>query len=182
MLRRLLSVLAIALGISYAGVLPASASNPTPYPGTLVTKTSHHYQALIRRLEAAVRANKMGLVTRASATLGGKTALKMTIPGNMVIGVYHPRFAIRMLKASVAAGIEAPLRFYLTENADRTGTLTYRKPSSIFALYQSGYLDKMALELDKLFCPDRQSGNNSVRTVLANALIRDPGKWAPKIA
>jgi uncharacterized protein (DUF302 family) len=56
-----------------------------------------------------------------------------------------------MLKACVAAGIEAPLRFYITENADKTATLTYRKPSSTFAPYQSRDLNKMALELDKNF-------------------------------
>jgi len=60
----------------------------------------------------------MGLVNRASATLDAKRVLDLSIPGNMVIGVYHPRFAVRMLKASVRAGIEAPTRFYITENAD----------------------------------------------------------------
>jgi uncharacterized protein (DUF302 family) len=130
---------------------PGRADKTTPYPGTIVTTTNHSYSALIKRLDNAVEANKMGLVSRASATLGAKHALKMTIPGNMVIGVYHPRFAVRMLKASVAAGIEAPLRFYITENADKTATLTYRKPSSTFAPYQSRDLNKMALELDKIF-------------------------------
>ena len=102
------------------------------------------------RLGAAVKANKMGLVTRASATLGA-ASLGRTIPGNMVIGVYRPDFAIRMLDASVAAGIEAPLRFYITENADKTATLTWRKPSAVFAPYESPALDKMAGELDAIF-------------------------------
>ena len=68
----------------------------------------------------------------------------------MVIGVYHPRFAVRMLKASVPAGIEAPLRFYITENPDKTATLTYRTPTSIFAPYGSKALDAMARELDDI--------------------------------
>jgi uncharacterized protein (DUF302 family) len=69
----------------------------------------------------------------------------------MVVGVYHPRFAVRMLKASVPAGIEAPLRFYITENPDGTATLTYRKPSATFAPYKSEALDEMAKELDVIF-------------------------------
>jgi len=65
--------------------------------------------------------------------------------------VFHPKYAVRMLKASVAAGIEAPLRFYITENDDGTATLTYRKPSSVFAPYDNADLDAMALELDAIF-------------------------------
>ena len=56
-----------------------------------------------------------------------------------------------MLKASVPAGIEAPLRFYLTENADGTATLTYRSPSAVFRPYASVELDAMAKELDTIF-------------------------------
>lgn len=69
----------------------------------------------------------------------------------MVIGVFAPRFAVRMLRASVPAGIEAPLRFYITENADGTATLTYRTPSSTFAPYGDAALDNMAKELDAIF-------------------------------
>ncbi|MCK5273858.1 MAG: DUF302 domain-containing protein, partial [Alphaproteobacteria bacterium] len=90
----------------------ALAENATPYPGTQIIATKHSYKDLVASLDAAVKANKMGLVTRASATLGAKAKLNKTIPGNMVVGVYRPDFAVRMLDASVAAGIEAPLRFY----------------------------------------------------------------------
>jgi len=121
-------------------------------PGWEIAKTRHSYANLIARLDAAVKANKMGLVTRASATLGAK-ALGKTIPGNMVIGVYNPRFAVRMLAASIPAGIEAPIRFYITENADRTATLSYKIPSAVFAPYADGGQDlaAMARELDAIF-------------------------------
>ena len=69
----------------------------------------------------------------------------------MVIGVYHPRFAVRMLKVSVPAGIKAPIRFYITEYADKTASLTYRTPSSIFSPSESSYLDAIARELDSIF-------------------------------
>ena len=74
-------------------------------------------------LPKAVAKNKMGVVAKASATLGAKK-IGVTIPGNMVVMVFHPKFAVRMLEASVPAGIEAPLRFYLTETTDGTTTLT----------------------------------------------------------
>jgi uncharacterized protein (DUF302 family) len=145
-----LAALSLAVALILAGT-PAMAQKSAPYPGTKIVKTSHNYKTLVQRLGKAVAKNKMGLVNSASATLGAKRVLGLTIPGNMVIGVYHPRFAVRMLKASVPAGIEAPLRFYITENADKTATLTYRTPTSIFAPYGSAALDTMAQELDGIF-------------------------------
>ena len=143
---------AISLAVAlFLGGPPAIGQNSPPYSGTKIVKTSHSYKTLVQRLGKAVAKNKMGLVNRASATLGAKRVLGLTIPGNMVIGVYHPRFAVRMLKASVPAGIEAPLRFYITENPDKTATLTYRTPTSVFASYGSAALDTMARELDNIF-------------------------------
>lgn len=144
-------LLAAGLLALVALVPPAGAENPTPYPGTNVIRTSHSYTDLVGRLDAAVKASKMGLVTRASATVGAAKMLNKTIPGNMVVGVYRPDFAVRMLEASVAAGIEAPLRFYITEEADGTATLTYRTPSAVFAPYGVPALDEMAKELDAIF-------------------------------
>ena len=122
-------------------------------PGWKVAKTPHGYQALIKRLDQAVKENKMGLVTRASATLGAKKVLGKTIAGNMVVGVYRPDFAVRMLEASIPAGIEAPIRFYVTENADGTATLSYKTPTAVFAPYADGgaKLRDLAAELDVVF-------------------------------
>jgi uncharacterized protein (DUF302 family) len=69
----------------------------------------------------------------------------------MVVGVYRNDFAVRMLEASVPAGIEAPIRFYMTENPDGTASLTYRMPSAVFAPYESADLDAMAAELDEIW-------------------------------
>lgn len=65
--------------------------------------------------------------------------------------VFRNDYAVRMLEASVPAGIEAPLRIDVTENDDATASLTYRKPSAVFAPYRSAALDAMARELDILF-------------------------------
>ena len=122
-------------------------------PGWNVMQTRHGYADLVTRLEKAVADNKMGIVARASATVGAKKMLNKDIPGNTVIGVYRPDFAVRMLAASIPAGIEAPVRFYVTENADGTATLSYKMPSHVFAPYEDGgqALKDLAAELDVIF-------------------------------
>lgn len=128
----------------------AIAGNATPYPGTEVIATKYSFGQLRTRLEAAIEKSGMYVVTSASASAGAKHR-GIKIPGNLVLGVYRNDFAVRMLKASVPSGIKEPLRFYVTENADGTATLTYRKPSAIFGVYGSSELDAMAKELDELW-------------------------------
>jgi uncharacterized protein (DUF302 family) len=128
---------------------PASAENPTPYSGMQTVMTGQPFDAFVDRLKAAIKDNKMGIVAEACATCGAK-AIGVTIPGNRVIMVYRPDFAVRMLKASEAAGIEAPLRLYVTERPDGTAKLTYRLPSHVFGVYEVPDLDEMAKELDAI--------------------------------
>jgi len=135
-----------------AVLLPASAAM-SDLPGWKAIPTKQSYADLVESLNQAVKQNKMGLVTKASATVGAKKMLDKDIAGNMVVGVYRPDFAVRMLEASIAAGIEAPIRFYITENDDGTATLSYKTPSSVFAPYTDGgdKLKEMAGELDEIF-------------------------------
>lgn len=91
----------------------------------------------------------MGLVAQASASRGA-AARGVRIPGNAVLMVFRNDHAVRMLAASLAAGIEAPLRIYVTENPDRTATISYRRPSDVFAPYRSADLDRLARELDPI--------------------------------
>jgi len=150
-LSALLTLLALLAGL---GTGPVLAQMPEEaLPGWQVMKTEFSYGDLVSRLEQAIADNKMGLVTRASATVGAKQMLDKEIPGNTVIGVYRPDFAVRMLEASVVAGIEAPIRFYVTENADGTAVLSYKTPSAVFAPYEDGgqALKDMAAELDEIF-------------------------------
>ena len=51
-----------------------------------------------------------------------------------------------MLKADFAAGIEAPTLLYVTRNADGSATMTYRKPTALFAPYKAPGLDAMVRE------------------------------------
>lgn len=134
-----------------AACLVAPAAALEPLPGWVVQPTALDYATLVTRTNAAIEASPLNVVTRASATVGAAN-IGETIAGNMVVGVYHPRYAVRMLEASVQAGIEAPLRLYLTENADGTATLSYRTASFVFAPYDDGgaALDALAIELDDL--------------------------------
>ncbi len=128
----------------------AAADRSQPLPGTLSVKTAHRFDALVARLEAAIERHKMGLVAQASASRGAAVR-GVKIPGNAILMVFRNDYAVRMLSASVAAGIEAPLRLYVTEESDGTATVTYRAPSAVFAPYGSRALDDMAKELDGVF-------------------------------
>lgn len=130
-----------------------NAGTVAPRPGWSVIDTKLSFSALVERLESAVKGEKMGLVTAASASDAAKGA-GFTIPGNRVVGVYRNDFARRMLAASVPAGIEAPIRFYVTENPDGTSTLSYKVPSTVFAPYLDegkDALKSLASELDAIF-------------------------------
>jgi uncharacterized protein (DUF302 family) len=137
-----LYALILAVTLTAGGGLAAGDAGQNP-----IFRTKAPFLQAEKNLTKAIRKNKMGLVSKASATHGA-AAIGVKIKGNRVFGVYHPRFAVRMLKASIPAGIEAPLRIYLYENADGTATITYKKPSDVFRPYGSGDLDRMAAELD----------------------------------
>jgi uncharacterized protein (DUF302 family) len=144
-------MLPVAMLVSLTG--NAVADSMKDRDGWRVLQTGQTFEALVQQLEASVKANKMGLVTAASASAGA-AGQNIIIPGNRVVGVYRNDFARRMLKASIAAGIEAPIRFYITDNSDRTATLSYKLPSTVFAPYfaEGGEdLRKLAAELDQIF-------------------------------
>ncbi|MBI4988849.1 MAG: DUF302 domain-containing protein [Rhodocyclales bacterium] len=139
------------MGNSAAAALFALAATVAAAPPeTLAVKTPHGFDAAVQRTEQAIAANGMGLVASASASRGA-AARGVKIPGNMVLMVFRNDYAVRMLAASVPAGIEAPLRLYLTEAPDGTTTIRYSRPSAVFAPYGNAALDAMAKELDPVF-------------------------------
>ena len=117
--------------------------------GTRVVVSDYNYWTLISRLEAAIKKHKLRVVTRASVR-GAARQRKLGIPGNMVIGAFNDKYAARVMKANVAAGIETPIRFYITreENA-KTTTLWFRRPSWVLSQYdRNGAMQAVAVELD----------------------------------
>ncbi|MEM8838890.1 MAG: DUF302 domain-containing protein [Pseudomonadota bacterium] len=142
-----------AYGPSNALADEGAGDGITEKPGFVASRTPHKYDVLYDQLKEAIKANGMGHITTASATLGAKGA-GIVIPGNRIVGVYNNSWARRMLKSSIQAGIEAPIRFYLTENADGSSTLSYKTPTHVFSPYfaeADADLKVMAEELDAVF-------------------------------
>jgi uncharacterized protein (DUF302 family) len=133
--------------------LGAASSDITLREGWAVFETDKSHGALLADLRSAVKANKMGVVTQAGPTATARSR-GIDIPENTVVGVFNNKFAVEILATSTAAMIEAPIRFYVTENVDGTATLSYKMPSFIFAPYMDeggGELDALARALDRVF-------------------------------
>lgn len=133
--------------------LPALASDLEPRDGWAVHPTTQSYEALIKAVKAAVKANGLIVVTQAGPTKAAANR-GITIPGNRIIGVFNNDFAVRTLETSTAAMIEAPIRLYVTENTDGSSTLSYKLPSHVLAPYSDeggAALAKIAQELDAKF-------------------------------
>jgi uncharacterized protein (DUF302 family) len=95
----------------------------------------------------------MFIVTEAGPTAAARRR-GIVIPGNRVVGVFRNDFAVRVLETSVAAMIEAPIRFYVTEDAEGAGWLSYKRPSAVFEPYEAeagAELGGIAEELDAIF-------------------------------
>lgn len=147
-MKLLMAILSVLLMAGFA-----SAGSVTPRDGWAVHGTALQYNALIDRLKEAVKANGMFVVTQAGPT-GAAKKRGIEIPGNRVIGVYNNEFAVRAIRLSVPAMIEAPIRFYVTEDAGGSATLSYKTPSQVFSPYftEAGTdLTILAAELDEIF-------------------------------
>ncbi len=130
-----------------------SAASVSEREGWQVIPTGQSYAELLENLRAAVGAEDMGVVTNVGPT---ETAAQRgeEIPGNRVVGVFRNDFAVRAVRSSVAAMIEAPIRFYVTEDNDGTATLSWKAPSYVFSPYfdEGGEeLRAIAEELDAIF-------------------------------
>lgn len=137
-----------AIRVLFLSLLFANASAAGTYPPGIRTLSSPHpFDTLVSRLEKSIAAHKMGLVAQASASRGA-AGRGVKIAGNAVLMVFRNDYAVRMLAASVPAGIEAPLRLYVTENAGGTASISYQPPSAVFAPYGVADLNAMAKELD----------------------------------
>lgn len=147
---RLVSLMLSILLVSLLALTRPAAAAEGSATGTITVVTRHSFAELLSRVEAAIDKHKMGLVARASASQGA-AGRGIKIAGNAVLMVFRNDYAVRMLQASVPAGIEAPLRLYLTENADGSASLSYRAPSAVFAPYRNDKLDELARELDPIF-------------------------------
>ncbi|PSL18631.1 DUF302 domain-containing protein [Shimia abyssi] len=142
-----------ALFLAFTTAMPVLAQEITPREGWVVINTDKSHETLLSDLRAAVKANKMGVVTQAGPT-GVARNRGIEIPENRVVGVFNNDFAVKILATSTAAMIEAPIRFYVTENPDKTATLSWKTPSFVFAPYMGeggASLKELARALDERF-------------------------------
>lgn len=145
----LTAILACFVLVGYA---TAGGEKSLKRSGWITHETEIPFAELYPRLKEALKSSELRQITTASASAGAK-GRGITIPGNRVVGVYNNFFAVRMLDASIAAGMEAPLRFYLTERPRGGSNLTYEIPTEVFRPYfeEGGKeLRIMAKELDGL--------------------------------
>ena len=148
MFRALLALIVLSLPLSAQEVADLNGQDQWG-----VFETDHDFATLVERTNAAVANNGMAVVTRAGPTRAAANR-GITIPGNMVIGVFNNLFAVRILEQSTEAMIHAPIRMYVTENADGTATLSYIEPTALLADYfdaSTPDLEVAAEELDTIF-------------------------------
>ncbi len=145
-------MLRVFLAIFMFAATSLSAGSIEPREGWEVRDTDKTFNALVSSVRSAVKANGMIVVTQAGPTKAAASR-GITIPGNRIMGVYNNDFAVRMLEQSVPAMIEAPIRFYITENSNGTATLSWKTPSLVFAPYAVDAPGVMAIarELDAKF-------------------------------
>lgn len=147
------ATLALAALLAAPAFGPSLAQGIADRPGWRVVETGQPYDALIAAVKEATTANGMGVVTEAGPTQAAAER-GVEIPGNRVIGVFNNQYAVDILALSVPAMIEAPIRFYVTENDDDTATLSWKTPTFVFEPYVEAAgpdLATLAEELDAKF-------------------------------
>ena len=148
----------MVLRVALASLLlacPAAAqevADMAPREGWQVVATEKAFDTLVEDVRAAASAGGLAVVTMAGPT-GAAANRGIEIPGNRVIGLFNNDFAVRILRLSTPAMIQAPIRVYVTENADGTATLSYELPSEVLAPYmeEAPELGAIAEELDAAF-------------------------------
>jgi len=148
MKRTLAAVVAAALLAA-----PALGQPVAPREGWVVHDTQDSYGRLLEQVRAAVKAEGMYVVTEAGPTEAAANR-GIEIPGNRVLGVFRNDYAVRAIRLSVPAMIEAPIRMYVTEDPEGGATLSYKTPTHVFSPYFAtggAELEALAAELDEVF-------------------------------
>jgi uncharacterized protein (DUF302 family) len=131
----------------------SAAAMAGPRPGHEAAESAKPWRILIEDLRAAIVAEGMVVVTEAGPTEAA-AARGVIIPGNRVLGVFRNDFAVRLVRLSEAASIEAPIRFHVTEQPGGGARLAWKTPSHVLAPYLDeggAELAALAAELDAVF-------------------------------
>lgn len=115
-----------------------------------------HVLKLNAAMEDVVAALKSGIESRnlrlVSHIDGQANAARMgrEVPGDQILEIFRPDFAVRVWEACKPAGIEIPLRIHVYEDGDGV-CVAYRSPQEVFEPYGSAPLMAIGAELDPLF-------------------------------
>jgi hypothetical protein len=132
---------------------PALGGSANPREAWAVHDTDLSHDALLERTRAAIREEEMYLVTEAGPT-GAAAGRGIEIPGNRVLGVFRNDHALRAVRLSVPAMIEAPIRLHVTEDAYGTATRSRKTPGHVLAPHMAEgrpELRALAQERDAVF-------------------------------
>ena len=130
--------------------MAGSPSSTWAQPDRVTHTVRSSFQDVVTTLKKSIEDHKMALVCEADAQKGA-AARGVKIRGNRVLMVFRNDFAVRLLAADPDAGLEAPIRIYVHENADGTTTISYRTPTVVFAPYRHAEIRAVAEALDPIF-------------------------------
>ncbi|MEM6621158.1 MAG: DUF302 domain-containing protein [Pseudomonadota bacterium] len=126
-------LMAVLVALTVGSVAQAGDTIPER-DGWVVIPTSMTYAELTARMPDAIKSQKMGKVTEAGPTEVAANR-GVTIPGSRIYGVFNNKIAVDVIRLSISAMIEAPVRMYVTENPNGTATLSYKTPTAVFSPY-----------------------------------------------
>ena len=111
--------------------------------------TSLSVDDAIEKLKSGVEAQNMRVVSHIN---GQANAAKIgkTVPGDQILEIFRPDFAIRVWEACKPAGHDIPLRIHVYEEAGVT-TVACRMPTEVFEPFSSPELMAVGTELDEIF-------------------------------
>ncbi|MGW8247900.1 MAG: DUF302 domain-containing protein [Acidiferrobacterales bacterium] len=111
--------------------------------------TSLSVDDAIEKLKSGVEAQNMRVVAHIN---GQANAAKIgkTVPGDQILEIFRPDFAIRVWEACKPAGHDIPLRIHVYEDAGVTN-VACRMPTEVFEPFASPELMAVGSELDDIF-------------------------------
>jgi uncharacterized protein (DUF302 family) len=114
-----------------------------------VLKLSATMEDVVTALKGAIETQKLRLVSHIDGQANA-ARIGREVPGDQILEVLRPDFAVRVWEACKPAGIEIPIRIHVYEDGENV-CVAYRTPQELFEPYGSAPLTAVGAELDRLF-------------------------------
>lgn len=97
----------------------------------LYSLASHHsVVATVDRLESGVRDRGMSVIARIDHS-NNADSIGMRLPPTQVLVFGNPKLGTRLMKATISAAIDLPMRILVTEGDDGTVTMSWIDPEHL---------------------------------------------------